>query len=413
MKDLSIQFCGKTFPTPFLLSSSPVSNTAEMIARAFDAGFGGVAFKTLGADNIKIIHPSPRMGGLDYGSKKLVGLQNVEQITDRPLKDNLIDIKWLKKHYPDHPVIASIMGFNKQEWRDLGVAAEDAGSDMLELNFSCPHMTVEGSGMKVGQAFQLLEEFTQIVSDAVEIPILAKMTSNVTDITEPAIYAKKGGADGITAINTVRGITGIDVDNFTPKLNVYGTGAISGYSGPAIKPIGLKSVIELAQKKELGLPIAGCGGVETWLDALEYIVCGASVVQMTTSVIRYGHRVVEDMCEGLSDFMEEKGIDRVEQLVGKALPKIKETGEFDLSRQGKAVYDLERCIGCGQCYIVCRDAGSHGLGWDAEKRKPIPDDDKCFSCMICSFVCPVDDPPVISFEYEEGKETYIPQPSKL
>lgn len=412
MRDLSIEFCGVKFPTPFLLSSSPVSNTAEMIARGFEKGFGGVSYKTLGGEHIKIIHPSPRMHGYNYGSKKLMGLQNVEQTTDRPLKDNIKDIKWLKKHYPKHIVIGSIMGFSKDEWRDLALICDDAGVDMLELNFSCPHMTVEGAGMKVGQAFELLKEFTHIVRKVTKLPLLAKLTSTVTDITEPALYAKEGGADGITAINTVRGLAGIGLDDFVPTLNVFGKGAVSGYSGPAIKPIGLKCIVELAKKKELGLPLSGCGGVETWIDAVEYLLCGASTIQMTTSVIRYGHRVVEDMCEGLSDFMDEKGFNKVEDIIGKALPNIHETGDFDLSKQGSASYDLERCIGCGQCYIVCQDAGGQLLGWDSKKRRPIPDDEKCYSCMICSFVCPVDNPPVITFKEAKGKKIYIPKPSR-
>jgi dihydropyrimidine dehydrogenase (NAD+) subunit PreA len=410
MKDLSINFCGVKFPTPFVLSSSPVSNTAEMIARGFDAGFGGVSYKTLGMDNVKIIHPSPRMGGYHYGSKRLMGLQNVEQITDRPLKDNLKDISWLKRHYPKHIVIGSIMGFSKDEWRQLAIMAEEAGSDMLELNFSCPHMTVEGAGFKVGQAFQLLKTYTEIVRSVSKLPLLAKLTSNVTDITEPAIYAKQGGADGITAINTVRGLAGIDMKTFVPILGVHGQGAISGYSGPAIKPIGLKCVVELAKCQDLQLPISGCGGVETWMDAAEFILCGSGTVQMTTSVIRYGHRVVTDMCEGLSDFMEEKGFNSVSEMVGKALPNIHETSHFDLKIQGAAHYDLEKCVGCGQCYIVCEDAGGQVLGWDAKKRRPITDDKKCYSCMICSFVCPVEG--VITYKEMKGKEPYIPKPSK-
>ncbi|MBI4801650.1 MAG: NAD-dependent dihydropyrimidine dehydrogenase subunit PreA [Elusimicrobia bacterium] len=411
MRDLSIEFCGVKFPTPFLLSSSPVSNTAEMIARGFDKGFGGVAYKTLGGEHTKIIHPSPRMRGYDYGGKKVIGVQNVEMTTDRPLKDNINDIKWLKKRYPKHVVIGSIMGFSKGEWRDLALTVEDAGVDMLELNFSCPHMSVEGTGMKVGQAFELVREFTRIVRDCVKLPILAKLTSNVTDITEPALYAKEGGADGITAINTVRGLAGIGLDDFVPSLNVYGRGAISGYSGPAIKPIGLKCIVELAKKKELGLPLSGCGGAETWIDAVEYLLCGAWTLQMTTSVIRYGHRVVEDMCEGLSDFMDAKGFKQVKDIVGKALPNIHETSAFDVSKQGTASYDLERCIGCGQCYIVCRDAGGQALEWDSKKRRPVPDDEKCYSCMICSFVCPVDS--LITFKDIKGKKPYTPKPSKL
>jgi dihydropyrimidine dehydrogenase (NAD+) subunit PreA len=407
-KDLSIEMCGVTFPNPFMLSSSPVSNTAEMVGRAFDRGFGGTVYKTIVDDKTKIIHPSPRMSGYDVGSKRLVGLQNVEQTSDRTLADNLADIRYLKRRWPRNVLIVSIMGFAEEEWVKLARLSEDAGADMLELNFSCPHMTVEGSGMKVGQAMELVERFTSVVREAVSIPILAKLTSNVTDITEPALYAKNGGADGITAINTVRALTEVGLDDYVPRPNIAGKGAMSGYSGPAIKPIGLKCVTELAQCAELGLPISGCGGVETWIDAVEYLLCGASTIQITTGVIHYGQRIVEELCEGLSDFMVDKGVDRVEQLVGHALSNIHPTDAFDLSVQGIAEYDLARCVGCGLCYIVCQDAGGQGLGWDAEQRRPVPCDETCLSCMICSFVCPVDDPPLITYRAVRNKPPVVP-----
>ncbi|NLI55779.1 NAD-dependent dihydropyrimidine dehydrogenase subunit PreA [bacterium] len=413
MKDLSITVCGVKFPNPFLLSSSVVSNTAEMVARAFDAGFGGVSFKGIGGPSVEIINPAPRMHSYNLGSKKLVGLQNVEQTTDRPLEDNIQDVKWLKKHYPNNPVMVNIMGFNKEEWKYLAQVFEDAGADMLELNFSCPHMSVEGSGMKVGQAFKLVGDFTDIVKRNVKIPVFAKLTSNVTDITEPAMYAKEAGADGITAVNTVRAITNIDINNFVPCPNIFGKGALSGYSGPGIKPISLKCIVELAKKEELGLPLAGCGGIETWVDVVEFLLGGASLVQMTTSIVKYGHRLAEDLVEGLSFYMEDKGFNKVEDIVGKALPNFYETKDFDLSRQGAAQFDLDRCIGCGVCYIACQDAGGQCIEWDSKKRRPIPDEEKCYSCMICSFVCPIDNPPLITFKEIKGKKIYTPPPSKL
>lgn len=397
--DLSIDFCGVKFKNPFMLSSSPVSNSAEMVSKAFEAGWGGVSYKTVVSDRLPIIHPSPRMHGYNYGNKRLVGLQNVEQTSDRGLKANLLDIMYLKKHYPDHVVMASIMGFSNQEWYDLAKAVTDAGADMIELNFSCPHMTVEGSGAKVGQVQELVQKFTETARKASNLPLVAKMTPNITDMNEPAMYAKMGGADGISAINTVRGISEIGLDDFVPKPNVFGKGAISGYSGPAVKPIGLRFIAEMAENKELGLPLSGIGGIETWIDALEYILAGASTVQVTTGIIHYGYRIVEDMIEGLSDFMASKGIERVSHLVGKALPHLVETDEFELKRQGITQYNLDKCVGCGQCYIVCNDAAGQALEWDAEKRRPRLIEDKCLSCMICSFVCPV-----------EGLITYKPMP---
>ncbi len=388
--DLSVQFCGTKFLNPFLLSSSPVSNSAEMVSRAFDMGWGGVVFKTLNSNRVPIIHPSPRMNGYDYDSQKLVGLQNVEQISDRPLKDNLLDFLYLKKHYPKHILVSSIMGFSNEEWAYLAKVSEDHGADMLELNFSCPHMTVEGTGHKVGQAVQLLEKFTATVKKNVKIPVIAKMTPNITDMTEPAIYAKKGGADAISAINTIRSITDIGLDDWVPEPNVHGIGAISGYSGPAVKPICLRFIAEMAQCKDLNLPLSAMGGIETWVDCLEFLLVGASTIQVTTGIIHYGYRIVEDMIEGLSDYMVSKGITSVQNLIGKALPNIQTTDHFDLKRQGRAEYNVKKCIGCGQCHIVCRDAGGQAIDWDAKKRRPKLIEDKCLSCMICSFVCPVD-----------------------
>ncbi len=387
--DLSVDFCGVRFQNPFMLSSSPVSNSAEMVARAFEAGWGGVAYKTLVSDRIPIYHPSPRMHGYHYGEKRLIGLQNVEQTTDRGLQPNLRDIAWLKKKYPKHIVMASIMGFSNQEWADLAKASTDAGADMLELNFSCPHMTVEGSGAKVGQVFDLVQKFTETVRGVTKLPLVAKMTPNIADMNEPAMAAKRGGADGISAINTVAGISEVGLDDYVPRPNVFGKGAMSGYSGPAIKPIGLKFIAQMAKNPELALPLSGMGGIETWVDALEYLLVGATTVQVTTGIIHYGYRIVEDMIEGLSDYMARRGIARVADLVGKAAGNVHETGEFDVMRQGIATYDLDRCVGCGQCYIVCRDAGGSALSWNAEKRRPNLDDDACLSCMVCSFVCPV------------------------
>lgn len=388
--DLSVDFCGVKFKNPFLLSSSPVANSAEMIGRAFDAGWAGVAYKTIAGDKVKIVHPSPRMAGYDSGSQRLIGLQNVEQISDRSLTDNMRDIAYLKKHWPDHPIIASIMGFSGPEWVQLAKAATDAGADLLELNLSCPHMAVEGSGHKVGQNEDLVRHFTQLVRDATPIPVLVKLTPNITDMTVPAMYAKAGGADGIAAINTVRAIAGLQLDTLVPTLNVFGRGAISGYSGPAVKPIGLRFIADMAKHPELHLPLSGMGGIETWIDALEYLLLGATTIQVTTGIIHYGYGIVEDLIEGLSDYMDAHGIKRVADLVGSALPHLGDTDAFDISRQGVAQYDLDHCVGCGQCYTVCRDAGGQALAWDSATRRPQLTEDKCLSCMICSFVCPVE-----------------------
>ncbi len=394
--DLSIEFCGKTFKNPFLLSSSPVSNSAEMVARSFEAGWSGVVFKTLNSDRLPIIHPSPRMNAFHYGAKRVVGVQNVEQISDRPLKDNLIDFLYLKKHYPEHILISSIMGFSDDEWAYLAKVSEDNGADILELNFSCPHMCIEGTGHHVGKAFDLIEKFTTTVKNTVSIPVIAKMTPNITDMTEPAIYAKNGGADAISAINTVSGISEVGLGDLVPKPNIFGIGAVSGTSGPVVKPIGLHFIADMAKCEALSIPLSGIGGIETWIDALEYMLLGASTIQVTTGIMHYGYRIVEDMIEGLSDFMQQRQITNVSDLVGKALPNLKTTDHFELDRQGITQYDLDKCVGCGQCYIVCTDAAGQALEWDQDERRPILIENKCLSCMLCSFVCPV--PELISFK---------------
>lgn len=405
---LSIDFCGITFENPIMLSSSPVSNTAEMVGRAFDAGFGGVVFKTVSRGDVKITHPSPRMAPYYDQSSWPVGVQNVEQISDRPLKDNLADLSYLKKTYPEKIVIPSIMGFSREEWRELAVQSEDTGADALELNFSCPHMTVEGSGMKVSHAFQLVEEFTDIVKRAVDIPVMAKMTPNITDICEPALFSKRGGADAIAAINTVSAMVGIGLDDHTPLPNVFGKGAMSGYSGPAIKPIGLRCIAELAKHDELKLPLSGIGGIETWIDVIEYMLCGAATVQITTGIIRYGYRIIEDILEGMIYYLDDHGFDSIHDIVGLALPNVASTDEFDLTRQGIAQYDLDRCIGCGQCYIVCQDAGGQCLSWDDIQRRPEMDETRCLGCMICSFICPIKHPPLIAYKEVQNKPEILP-----
>ena len=394
--DLSVDFCGRRFKNPFLLSSSPVSNSAEMVEQAYEAGWSGVVFKTLNSDRLPITHPSPRMHYVNYGAKRGIAYQNVEQISDRPLKHNLLEFLYLKKHYPDYPIVSSIMGFFEDEWVYLAKASEDNGADLLELNFSCPHMCIEGSGHKVGQAFHLLERFTEAVKKAVSIPVMAKMTPNITDMTEPALYAKKGGADAISAINTVRGISAIGLEDWVPRPNVFGVGAISGTSGPAVKPIGLNFIASMAKCEELSLPLSGIGGIETWVDALEYLLVGATTLQVTSGIMHYGYRIVGDMIEGLSDYMRARGVARVADLVGQALPNLQDTDKFALERQGVVRYDLDKCIGCGQCYIVCKDAAGQALEWNAKKRRPELIEDKCLSCTLCQAVCPV--PGLITFK---------------
>jgi dihydropyrimidine dehydrogenase (NAD+) subunit PreA len=388
--DLSIDFCGVKCENPFFLSSSPVGNHAEMCARAFDAGWGGIVYKTLNIESsFKIVMPSPRLNAYHYNDKRFVGLQNAEQITDRTIADNIEDIKNLKKNYPTKVLVSSIMGFNDDDWRTLAKMSEDAGADMLELNFSCPQMARKDAGHRIGQDFNAVTHFTEVVKKCTNLPVMAKMTPNITDMIPVAQCAKDGGADAIAAINTVRAITDVDINNFTPLPNIHGSSGITGFSGAAVKPIGLRFVSELFNSPTLKLPISAIGGIETWVDALHYILLGGRTLQVTTAIMRYGYRIVEDLIEGLSDFMIERNILTIDELVGKAAGKLIDPSDFSTRFQVVSQINEEKCIGCGQCFISCQDGGNQAIKFDSETRKAEVDETRCIGCLLCKHVCPV------------------------
>jgi dihydropyrimidine dehydrogenase (NAD+) subunit PreA len=388
--DLSITFCGVKFENPFCLSSSPVGNHAEMCSRAYDAGWGGIVYKTLGLEkSFKVVMPSPRLSVYNYGDKRFVGLQNAEQITDRPIKDNIKDIALLKMNYPNKVLISSIMGYIDEDWIELAKMSEDAGADMLELNFSCPQMAHKSAGHRVGQDFHAVAAFTEVVKKSCKLPVIAKMTPNITDMVPVALAAKEGGADAISAINTLKAITDIDINNFTPLPNIHGHSAATGFSGPSVKPIAMRFVSDLYNSKVLNLPISAIGGIETWIDALHFLLLGATNLQVTTGILRYGYRIVEDMIEGLSDFMIDRNITSLNEIIGKAAEKIVDPSEFTTRFQVVSVIDEDKCIGCGQCYISCHDGANQAIQFDSETRKASVDEDRCVGCLLCKHVCPV------------------------
>lgn len=402
--DLSITFCGVKFENPFCLSSSPVGNHAEMCSRAYDAGWGGIVYKTLGLEkSFKVVMPSPRLSVYNYGDKKFVGLQNAEQITDRPIKDNIRDIALLKKNYPDKVLISSIMGYVDEDWSELAKMSEDAGADILELNFSCPQMAHKSAGHRVGQDFHAVAAFTEVVKKSSKLPVIAKMTPNITDMVPVALAAKEGGADAISAINTLKAITEIDINNFTPLPNIHGHSAATGFSGPSVKPVAMRFVSDLYNSKELNLPISAIGGIETWIDALHFLLLGATNLQVTTGILRYGYRIVEDLIEGLSDFMIERNIISLNEIIGKAAEKIVDPSEFTTRFQVVSVIDEDKCIGCGQCYISCHDGANQAIKFDSEIRKASVDEERCVGCLLCKHVCPVLD--CVSYKEVDTKTT--------
>lgn len=391
LPSLQVDFCGVTFPNPFCLSSSPVGNTYDMCARAFDIGWGGVVYKTVGLDyDVQITHPSPRLGGYGVKPRQMAGLQNVEQISDRPTKDNFADIARLKRDYPDKVLVSSIMGLtHATDWEKLAKMSQDAGADMIECNFSCPQMTVEGTGHKVGQDGAIIEKLTSLTKAACSIPVMAKMTPNVADMLPMALAAQAGGADAVSAINTMRAISSVDLENAIPRPNIGGKSSCSGFSGKAVKPTALRFIAEMAGDERLGIPISGMGGLYTWIDAAEFLLLGATTLQCTTGILEHGYRIVEDMCEGLQDYMADHGYTSLDDFIGKATRNVVDPSELSHATQAISQIDHDKCIGCGQCYLSCRDGANHVISMNAD-RKPVVDEDHCFGCLMCMHICPID-----------------------
>ncbi|MCA9525418.1 MAG: NAD-dependent dihydropyrimidine dehydrogenase subunit PreA, partial [Myxococcales bacterium] len=317
MPDLSTNCAGIKSPNPFWLASAPPANSGEQIMRAFDAGWGGAVWKTLGQP---IQNVSSRFGAVDYRGSKAIGFNNIELITDRPLEVNFKEIYEVKKRYPDHAVVVSLMVETRQEWQDIIKRSIDAGADGLELNFGCPHgMCERGMGSAVGQEPTVNERITSWAVEYSTVPVLVKLTPNVGDIVPHGLAAKAGGAHGVSLINTIKSIIGVDLDTFVPRPVVGGLSTNGGYCGAAVKPIALHMVGALAREPSFGLPISGIGGVSDWRDAVEFLLLGSSSVQVCTAVMLYGYRIVEDLIEGLNGYMRDKGFARLDQLIGRAV----------------------------------------------------------------------------------------------
>ncbi len=392
MADLSINFAGIKAPNPFWLASAPPTNSGYQIMKAFEAGWGGAVWKTLG---VPVVNVSSRYGSTDYRGSRMVGFNNIELISDRPLADNLKEIEEVKKYFPDHAVIASLMVESKAEWHQIIKDCENAGADGLELNFGCPHgMCERGMGSAVGQEPEVLKTIVEWVMEVAKIPVITKLSPNISHITDPGLASVQGGTDAISLVNTFKSIVGINLDNYAPYPDVGGAGSNGGYCGPAVKPIALNMVRELASHLEIkGTPISGIGGIETWRDVVEYILLGASSVQVCTSVMHYGFGIVREIEAGVLQFMNDKGYDTIYDFVGKALPNVKEWKDLNLNHKVVATIDEEKCIGCELCYIACED-GAHqaiGLSGDPGNRTPYIIDDNCVGCNLCSLVCPVQD----------------------
>jgi dihydropyrimidine dehydrogenase (NAD+) subunit PreA len=391
MADLKTNFAGIQSPNPFWLASGPPTNTYGQVARAFDLGWGGAVWKTVGEP---IINVFSRYGSVDLGSTRMMGFNNIELISDRPIEDNLKEIAEVKRNYPGHAIIASLMVESKREaWHEMVKRTQDTGADGIELNFGCPHgMSERGMGSAVGQVPDYTCQIVEWVKEVATIPVIVKLTPNVTDVTYIARAAVKGGADALSLINTINSIVGVDLDTFSPLPSVAGKSSHGGYCGPAVKPIALHLVSAVAGDPNVRIPISGIGGVATWKDGAEFITLGAGTVQVCTAVMHYGFRIIEDLVDGLATWMDERGHRTLDDVRGRAVPKVVKWEDLDLNYHLVAAIDQDKCIRCELCWTACED-GAH----QAIQRHPRGNggpaveiiEAACVGCNLCAEVCPV------------------------
>ena len=393
MANLQSDFVGIKSPNPFWLASAPPTDKAYNVRRAFDAGWGGVVWKTVGEEGPPIVNVNgPRYGAIWGADRRLLGLNNLELITDRPLEINLLEMNEGKRDNPDRALIASLMVPCVEEaWRKLLPLVEETGADGVELNFGCPHgMSERGMGAAVGQVPEYIEMVTRWVKQYTRMPCIVKLTPNITDILKPAEAALRGGSDAVSLINTISSITSVNLDLFAPEPTIGTKGTHGGYCGPAVKPIALNMIADIARSPNTsGLPISGIGGVTTWRDAAEFMVMGAGNVQVCTAAMTYGFKIVEEMISGLSDWMDEKDITSTGDIVGKAIPNYTDWQYLNLNYVAKAKINQDLCINCGRCFAACEDTSHQAIAM-SEDRKFTVLDEECVACNLCVNVCPID-----------------------
>jgi dihydropyrimidine dehydrogenase (NAD+) subunit PreA len=393
MADLSSNFVGIKSPNPFWLASAPPTDKEYNVRRAFEAGWGGVVWKTLGLDPHIVNVNGPRYGVVYGADRRVLGINNIELITDRPLQTNLDEITAVKRDYPDRALVVSLMVPCEEPcWNEILPKVEATGCDGIELNFGCPHgMSERGMGAAVGQVPEYIEMVARWCKAATRMPVIVKLTPNITDIRHPARAAKAGGADAVSLINTVNSITSVNLDTMSPEPSIDGKGSHGGYCGAAVKPIALNMVAEIARDAETaGLPISGIGGVTTWRDAAEFLALGAGNVQVCTAAMVYGFEIVKELKAGLSDWMDSKGYDSVAAVSGRAVPNVTDWQYLNLNYIAKARIDQDACIKCGRCYAACEDTSHQAISM-GEGRVFEVIDEECVACNLCVDVCPVED----------------------
>jgi len=393
MADLTTDFVGIKSPTPVWLASAPPTDKEYNVRRAFEAGWGGVVWKTLGAEGPPVVNVNgPRYGVIYGGDRRVLGINNIELITDRPLEVNLEEMARVKADWPDRALIASIMvPCEEAAWKSILPRVAETGADGIELNFGCPHgMAERGMGSAVGQVPEYIEMVTRWCKTYYDKPVIVKLTPNITDIRKPAQAAKNGGADAVSLINTINSITSVNLDTMSPEPMIDGKGTHGGYCGPAVKPIAMNMVAEIARDPGThGLPISGIGGISTWRDAAEFMALGCGSVQVCTAAMTYGFRIVEEMKAGLSAWMDEKGHATIDDVVGRAVPNVTDWQYLNLNYITKARIDQNACISCGRCFAACEDTSHQAIAMSPDRKFTVIDEE-CVACNLCVDVCPVE-----------------------
>ncbi|MHA1523247.1 MAG: NAD-dependent dihydropyrimidine dehydrogenase subunit PreA [Alphaproteobacteria bacterium] len=395
MVDLRSEFVGIKSPNPFWLASAPTTDKAYNVVRAFKAGWGGVVWKTLGEAGPPIVNVNgPRYGATHGPDRSLLGFNNIELITDRPLEINLREIKQVKRDWPDRAMVVSLMVPCEEEaWAKILPLVEETGADGIELNFGCPHgMSERGMGAAVGQVPEYIEMVARWCKAHTSMPVIVKLTPNITDIRGPARAAKSGGADAVSLINTINSIISIDLDAMAPVPTVDGKGSHGGYCGPAVKPIALNMVAEIARDPETrDLPISGIGGISTWRDGAEFLALGAGNVQVCTAAMVYGFKIIDELTDGLKNWMAGAGHNRLEDFVGQAVPNVSDWQFLNLNYIAKAEIDQDLCIKCGRCHIACEDTSHQAITAKVNGARRFEVIEKeCVGCNLCVTVCPVE-----------------------
>jgi len=394
MADLKTDFLGIRSPNPFWLASAPPTDKAYNVNRAFEAGWGGAVWKTLGEDPPIVNVSGPRYGAMHGNDRRVLGFNNIELITDRPLQVNLQEVRQIKRDWPDRAVIVSVMLPMREEvWAKYVPMIEDTGADGLELNFGCPHgMSERGMGSAVGQVPEYIQMAATWCKKYARVPVIVKLTPNITNIVPAARAAQAGGADAVSLINTLNSIMRVDYDALTIYPSTDGKGSHGGYCGPAVKPIALHMVAEIARSRDTaGLPISGIGGITDWRDAVDFFALGATTVQVCTAAMVYGFKIIDDLVDGLDAFLDRKGFSSVRELVGKAVPSVTDWQYLNLNHVDKAHIDQDLCIKCGRCYIACEDTSHQAITatMNGERHFEVIDAE-CVGCNLCVSVCPVE-----------------------